>query len=198
MKIGICGGADVDVTLDPSLCYIGVDKGIETLLDQGIIPIVAVGDFDSLENIERIKDIDVERLPTKKDVTDTHFAIEYARIQGYDEMYLYGVTGGRLDHFMAVLCLLQKYRDIAIYIFDKGNKVQLLKPGKHLLNSDGYTYFSVFSIDKATIDLESCMYSLHQYHLTKDDPLCVSNQTIGTTAVITTSGDLLCIQSKDV
>ena len=28
--------------------------------------------------------------------------------KGYDEIELYGVTGGRLDHFFAVMCLLRK------------------------------------------------------------------------------------------
>ena len=36
--------------------------------------------------------------------TDTHAAIEYAISKGYDEIELYGVTGGRLDHFFAVMC----------------------------------------------------------------------------------------------
>lgn len=198
MKVGICGGANVNITLDPSLCYIGVDKGVETLLDNGIVPMLAVGDFDSLENMERIKGMDIKRLPTRKDVTDTHFAIEYAISQGYDELYVYGVTGGRLDHFMAALCLLQKYRDIAISILDQGNKIQLLKPGKHILSEDGYTYFSIFAIEEAIIDLASCQYPLEQYYLSKEDPLCVSNQTLNHVAYITTTSDILCIQSKDV
>lgn len=197
MKIGICGGAKVDVALDPSLCYIGVDKGIATLLENQMKPILAVGDFDSLEDKEMLKDLAIQQLPTRKDITDTHFALEYAINNGYDEIYVYGVTGGRLDHFMAVLCLLQKYRNVSIYIIDNGNKVQLLKPGKHFLNTTGYTYFSVFAIDEAVIDLDSCQYPLQQYHLTKQDPLCVSNQAINSKACITTTGDILCVQSKD-
>ena len=32
-----------------------------------------------------------------RDVIDTHAAIEYAISKGYDEIELYGVTGGRLE-----------------------------------------------------------------------------------------------------
>ena len=40
-------------------------------------------------------------------MTDTHAAIEYAISKGYDEIELYGVTGGRLDHFLQ-LCVCLK------------------------------------------------------------------------------------------
>ena len=198
MKIGICGGAKVTTTLDTSLCYIGVDKGIETVLENNITPILAVGDFDSLSNKELLTTLQVEQLPTRKDITDTHYALEHAIKQGYDEIYLYGVTGGRLDHFMAVLCLLKKYRDTTIYILNQGNKIQLLKPGVHIIKAEGYTYFSLFAITKATIDITSCQYPLHQYHLVKEDPLCVSNQIVGEFSTITTTDDIILIQSNDI
>lgn len=198
MKIGICGGAKVTTTLDTSLCYIGADKGIETLLEKNITPILAVGDFDSIINAKLLETLDIQRLPTRKDITDTQYALEYAITNGYNEIYLYGVTGGRLDHFMAVLCLLQKYRDTTIYILDQGNKIQLLKAGVHTVNKENYKYFSLFAITESIIDITSCEYPLQQYHLVKEDPLCVSNQVVGNFATITTSKDILLIESNDV
>lgn len=37
---------EIDISLD----YIGVDRGIEVLIDQGIKPIYAIGDFDSIRD----------------------------------------------------------------------------------------------------------------------------------------------------
>mgnify|MGYP000210964258 CR=1 FL=1 len=56
------------------------------------------------------ENLNIQILPERKDVTDTHAAIEYAISKGYDEIELYGVTGGRLDHFFAVMCLPEKYQ----------------------------------------------------------------------------------------
>ena len=78
MKIGICSA--LACKLDDSLKYIGVDHGVEILLKQGIKPVFAIGDFDSIENENVLSELDIERLPTRKDVTDTHAALEYAYI----------------------------------------------------------------------------------------------------------------------
>lgn len=126
MKIGICGALAEE--LDFSLDYIGVDRGIEILINLGIKPIYAIGDFDSIINKDLLVQLEIERLPTKKDVTDTHAAIEYAISKGYDEIDVYGVTGGRLDHFFSAMCLLEKYQNVKIRIINKQNVIELLKP----------------------------------------------------------------------
>ena len=91
MKIGICSA--LACKLDDSLKYIGVDHGVEILLKQGIKPVFAIGDFDSIENENVLSELDIERLPTRKDVTDTHAALEYALENGYDEVDIYGCDG---------------------------------------------------------------------------------------------------------
>lgn len=195
MKIGICSA--LAKQLDLSLDYIGVDRGVEILINQGIKPIYAIGDFDSISNEEILKELSIKRLPTRKDVTDTHAAIEYAIDQGYDEIELYGVTGGRLDHFMSALCLLEKYCDIKLRIIDKQNMIELLKPGKHRINSQGYKYFSLFALDETYLDIEHAKYTLTHYHLKRDDPLCVSNQVIDDYANVTNSQKVILIRAKD-
>ena len=117
MKIALCATHLEKMILPQDREYIGVDHGVEELLKQGITPKFAIGDFDSLN---------IQILPERKDVTDTHAAIEYAISKGYDEIELYGVTGGRLDHFFAVMCLLEKYQDVSIKVIDQQNCIQLL------------------------------------------------------------------------
>ena len=151
MKIGICSA--LACKLDDSLKYIGVDHGVEILLKQGIKPVFAIGDFDSIENENVLSELDIERLPTRKDVTDTHAALEYALENGYDEVDIYGVTGGRLDHFLSVMCLLEKYADKKIRIIDQQNVIQLLLPGTHKVYQDEYKYFSLYALDDAILIL---------------------------------------------
>ena len=195
MKIGICSALAKE--LDHSLNYRGVDRGVEILIKQGIKPIYAIGDFDSIENQNLLTKLKIERLPTRKDVTDSHAALEYALLQGYDEIDIYGVTGGRLDHFFSVMCLLEKYQSVKIRVIDSQNIIELLKPGKHKIMNDGYKYFSLFALKDSYIDIEHAHYPLHNYYLKHDDPLCVSNQTIEDFAYVTNSETIILIRSRD-
>lgn len=195
MKIGICSALAKNIDL--SLDYIGVDRGVELLINQGIKPIYAIGDFDSIKNISVLKDLNIERLPTRKDVTDTHAALEYALENGYDEVDIYGVTGKRLDHFLSVMCLLEKYADKKIRVIDQYNIIQLLLPGVHYVYSDEYKYFSLYALTDSYIDITGAEYPLDHYYLQRQDPLCVSNQVAGDVAVITTSKPIILVRSRD-
>lgn len=197
MKIGICGASLLDVELDKSLEYVGVDRGIESLLNQGIIPVIGIGDFDSIKNIDNLNKLEIKQLPTEKDITDTQAALEYVIGKGYDEIKLYGVTGGRLDHFMAIICLLEKYQDIDIEVIDKQNIIKLLKPGTNVISKSDHKYFSVFALSDCDITLKGCLYPLDNYLLKRDDPLCVSNQIEEEQAIINNNKNIILIVSKD-
>ena len=195
MKIGICSALAEE--LDSSLDYIGVDRGIEILVNQGIKPIYAIGDFDSIKNKDLLVQLEIERLPTRKDITDSHAAIDYAISKGYDEIDVYGVTGGRLDHFLSAMCLLEKYRNVKIRIINKQNVIELLKPGKHRIDQGDYKYFSLFALDNSYIDIEHAQYPLNNYYLRREDPLCVSNQTIDNYSYIRNSRAVILVKSND-
>lgn len=195
-KIGIYSSIDVGRIRDESIEYIAVDQGVVHLHKQGIKPLCVIGDLDSLKDQALLETLEVYVHPTTKDDTDTALAIEYAIEQGYEEIDLYGVTHQRLDHFMAVLCLLQKYKHIHITIYDEYNKIYLLKKGRHHIYKDDYTYFSLFAYTDTEVTLQDCHYPLDHYLLKSDDPLCVSNQMNQEYAWIEVSQDILFIQSR--
>ncbi len=197
MQIGICGASKFSSTLDKKIPYIAVDGGFDTALEQGIIPVYVVGDFDSIKNRESISDFQTKILPCRKDITDTEYAITYAIEQGYDEIYLYGVTGGRLDHFMAIICLLQKYQQCKLYIVDDQNIIQLLDNKKQIVDCLGYTYFSLFALEDTCISIESAKYPLVNYILSSSDPLCVSNEPVNNQCIITNDKPILFVLSKE-
>ncbi|UTY38879.1 thiamine diphosphokinase [Allocoprobacillus halotolerans] len=196
MKIGIYGSMNVGCVHDDTIDYIGVDQGVYHLYHQGITPIIAIGDMDSIEDDNILNHLQIRRYSSIKDDTDTALAIQYAIDHGYDCIDLYGVTHQRMDHFMAVLCLLEKYQDIAITVYDEWNKIFVLKPGKHQIFKEQYYYFSIFAFDESVITLTDCHYPLQHYHLKRNDPLCVSNQMNGEYAYIENSQTILFIQSR--
>lgn len=198
MKIGICATHLEDFQLSKDISYIGVDHGVEELLKQNIEPVFTIGDFDSLKDRETLKNLNLKILPTRKDVTDTHAAVDYAIEKGYDEIELYGVTGGRLDHFFAVICLLEKYKDIDMKIIDKQNYICLLKPGQHKIYSDEYKFISFFALEESLMTLKNAKYLLHDYLLKRDDPLCVSNEVDGDYMIVENTGDIFLMKSRDM
>lgn len=199
MKIGICSAVLTDMELPKDISYIGVDRGVEKLLAQGITPAFAIGDFDSISDphvLEAMKNVEI--LPERKDVTDTHAAVDWAYKNGYDEIYIYGATGARLDHFIAVLKLLELYRDINIFIVDRQNKLTLLRPGTYNIYPEGYKYFSFYALDRAVITITGAEYERTDYELLRNDPLATSNQVKGEYATLKTDGDLILVRAKDM
>lgn len=198
MKIGICGanlGKDI---LPGDIPFIGVDRGIEKLLSRGITPEWAIGDLDSIDNADVLKKIkEIRTLPVRKDVTDTHAALEWAIDMGYDDISIYGATGGRLDHFIAALCLLELHREVNITILDPLNEITLLTPGIHRFCADGYEYFSLFALDKAVITITGSEYDVADFVLLRKNPLGCSNQVKGEFTTVKTDADVLLIRSKD-
>ena len=196
MKIGIYCGVDAGKVKDLSIDYIGVDKGVEYLFQQDIQPIFTIGDMDSLSDLSLLDHLNIQRVSPIKDDTDTALALDYAFANGYDEVDLYGVTQKRMDHFLAVLCLLEKYQDKSITIYDQYQKIKVLLPGQHIIKKDGYHYFSLFAFHESIITLKECHYPLDHYLLKRDDPLCVSNQFNEDYAFIETSQTILIICSS--
>lgn len=90
---------------------IGADSGAETAIDAGILPDFIIGDFDSIRSpatLDRFPKERILRYPADKDQTDTELAIDLARSKGCDEVVIIGGGGGRLDHVIGILTLLER------------------------------------------------------------------------------------------
>lgn len=78
---------------------IAADGGFTSLEANGIVPDVALGDFDSLGFVPKARQ--VVRYPSVKDDSDTVLALDHAFRQGYRNVVVYGALGGRPDHTLA-------------------------------------------------------------------------------------------------
>lgn len=117
---------------------IAADKGYEFALNHGIIPEIVIGDFDSST---MPTNLNVLKLNVEKNETDGQEALAYAIKKGYDEIAIYGISGGRLDHEMGNLSLLKsgeeqgvsmvgKEYDVDIYFKSKGKYAFKTQKGK--------------------------------------------------------------------
>ena len=214
MNVLIVTGGFVDEALLLSLmnekkdyCIIGVDKGLETLDRLGIIPDMAVGDFDSADNSIKEKYANNDNtvlLNPIKDKTDTHEAVCEALKLAPESIVILGATGGRIDHLLGNIGLLKICLDNGIdnsCIIDKNNKIRMINKGTVIKKKELYGDFIslVPFTDKAEgITLEGFKYSLSDGILFKDDTLGLSNELVKEEGLIKVkSGYLLLLETKD-
>ena len=181
--------------------YIGVDKGALTLARNGKRMLLAIGDFDSVEEsdlayIKEYSDTLLQLNPIKDD-TDSEAAVMYAIEKGYQKIHLYGGLGGRLDHAMINLRLVSRFPE-TVYLHDQNNFIYSLAEGVHSIDKRDYTYISFFTEDKATISLEGLKYPLDKQQLTNKDTYTTSNEILEDRGIVTVhAGKVTVIQSKD-
>ena len=181
--------------------YIGVDKGALTLARNGKRMLLAIGDFDSVEEsdlayIKEYSDTLIQLNPIKDD-TDSEAAVMYAIQKGYQKIHLYGGLGGRLDHAMINLRMVSRFPE-TVYLHDQNNFIYSLAEGVHSIDKCDYTYISFFTEDEATISLEGFKYPLDKQQLTNKDTYTTSNEILEDRGIVTVhAGKVTVIQSKD-
>lgn len=217
MKIGIMAGGPSEWL--PSLedyqdkidFWIGVDRGVIVLLKRGIVPQLSIGDFDSVtaEELAMIqKQVpELSLFPAEKDETDLEIAIDWAIRQRPSDIYIFGATGGRMDHFLANVQLLQTKRVlqqagvINIYLIDEKNSLTVKTPGTYPLKADrAKKYISLLAVTKEVggITLSGFKYPLHQATLIRGSTLCISNELICESGNVSfEKGIIMMVRSND-
>jgi thiamine pyrophosphokinase len=87
------------------------DSGLDLALKAGLKPDLVLGDLDSTQRLDFLKDFPAERLVRvrhEKDETDTELGLSLLKEGGHERVSLVGGGNGRLDHFIAVYELFQR------------------------------------------------------------------------------------------
>lgn len=165
---------------------IGVDKGVEVLYHNDIMPNYIVGDFDSLPEAivhyyREETQVGVRAYNPVKDASDTEIAVRLGMTLGCGRLLILGATGGRIDHLWAnIQTLMIPFKaGVEAEIVDTQNRIRLIGELTHLKKEEAFgTYFSVFPLGEAVygFNLTGAKYPLKDHTLTPYDSLCVSNQ----------------------
>ena len=163
-----------------------------------------VGDFDSTKERAFCSRAKIIRVPSEKDETDTHLAINTAIENGYDELYIIGGLSGRLDHTLSNIYLLEALAQEGIYasICDGYNRVRYLRERSSLLiQKSEYKYFGLLPADREVkgIIIDGAKYPLKNAKLEKNNPsFAISNEVTENFAMVSTKkGGLFVIESKE-
>jgi thiamine pyrophosphokinase len=187
--------------------YVGADRGALFLVQHGIKPNIAMGDFDSVNETE----LALIRLnskqflscdPVMKDLSDTEMAFSWALDQNPQEIILYGALGTRFDHSLAnIHLLIQAMRNQTVCtIVDSNNRIRLINHSIRLQRTTCFSHVSLlpFTPMVTGITLQGFQYPLHEATLTIGQSLGISNRIVEPFGYIQISqGMLLVIESKD-
>lgn len=184
---------------------IGADRGAIFLLDAGIIPSLAVGDFDSItvDEKERLSDVkSVETLNPVKDDTDFEHALRRAIDMKPERITIFGVTGSRLDQTMASINLLALCLEanIPAFIQDRTNRIRMINGDFSIQKKDAFgKYFSILPFDSLVEDISLKGFAYEVDHLTLEKEISrgVSNEIKDDLAFVSCKGRLLIMETMD-
>ncbi|MDQ0215082.1 thiamine pyrophosphokinase [Oikeobacillus pervagus] len=189
--------------------WVGVDRGVYYLLENGIRPNVAFGDFDSVTKKEwqeiQEKVTDLKKYKPEKDETDMELALVWAFKQRPEKVYIFGATGGRLDHFLANIGLLVReewiHDEIQFEMVDKTNRISVYTPGTYELpRHSEMKYISFVPVTPIVkeITLKGFKYPLTNKTIRIGSTLCISNELVEKKGTFSFSdGILIMIRSRD-
>ena len=90
---------------------IAADSGLHAAIDLGLRVTAVVGDMDSVDPavlaVAEVTGSEIERVPRDKDNTDTELALLTAVARGARHITVITGGGGRLDHQLGVLAVMQ-------------------------------------------------------------------------------------------
>ena len=162
------------------------DGDIQCAREAGFIPQLYIG--DSVSGGQPAAGVEAVLLKPEKDLTDLQAAYEQARDRGFRRVILTACTGGRQDHHLANLQLLETAYDdgIAMEIWDPWNKIHYLRGGEMTLQCQEFRYFSIIPMDRMLehVEIVHAKYPLNVSAVTRGDSLTVSNEALEGTARI--------------
>lgn len=212
VQVAIIGSGPDDLIPDLSKyrekidVWIGADRGALIILQNELALDYAVGDFDSVNETElhiiKKKSTHFEQFPVEKDETDLELAIRKALSLKPSTIYLMGVTGGRIDHTLINIQLLNSLEQKNIHgvIVDEYNIIEQFEPGTYTLLLEEFypnVSFVPLTTEVEGITLKGFYYPLTEATLKMGSTLSISNKLIANSGTFSfTKGIVLVVRSR--
>jgi len=158
------------------------------------IPDLVIGDLDSILpiNLKQCENAGcvIERYPSEKDETDLELALlraeEKARLLGEQDIWLYGATGKRIDHFFGNVGLMLAYarKGYWLRIVDPEHELWIVQGREEICGSPGQEISLISLSEKSVVSTEGLYYPLKKGVLLQERPRGVSNVFLREKAVV--------------
>lgn len=179
---------------------VATDGALDHATECGIKVNTLIGDLDSLKDPshleERFPGLEILRYPEDKDWTDLELAIDWALQQSPTSIHVYGAAGGRMDHTMANLALLEKglHSGIPIEMISGDETVRLLQGNLILEGAAIGDRVSLLPISLfCTVSTQGLQYALDGDKLFRGQGRGISNIITSTPARVTVETGVLAV-----
>lgn len=205
-KLAVGSMDELGLHMSEADLIIAADSGYNNASRLGVRPGLLLGDLDSIDRKslapDELEHIEKIIVPAIKDDTDTQLAVDTAISRGADEIYIIGGLGGRLDHTLSTVFLLEYIKDKGArgVITDGRNRVRIMESGEELTIKRGYKYLSLVGLTDTCegVSISGVFYPLKDAVLERKYAFAVSNEITADAAEISLSkGILLVIESRD-
>lgn len=187
---GECKADGIPERIADNAYVIAADSGYDTAKKLGITPDLLVGDMDSIRNVP--SGIETLRVKAEKDDTDTMLAISIAKEKGAHSITVIGGAGGRADHWLSNIFMLEALADEGIdaCLMDGVNEIFVLKDGCVKIPNRG-GYFGLLALEDSVVTAKGCKYPLEGHTLRRTLPYAVSNEVTADFAEISVKGKMI-------
>ena len=205
-KLAVGSMDELGLHMSEADLIIAADSGYNNASRLGVRPGLLLGDLDSIDRgalaPDELEHIEKIIVPAIKDDTDTQLAVDTALSRGADKIYIIGGLGGRLDHTLSTVFLLEYIKDKGAWgvITDGRNRVRIMESGEELTIKRGYKYLSLVGLTDTCegVSISGVFYPLKDAVLERKYAFAVSNEITADAAEISLSkGILLVIESRD-
>ncbi|WP_106743817.1 thiamine diphosphokinase [Yoonia maritima] len=167
--------------------FIAADSGADHLLAAGIFPAAVIGDMDSISKSARATfDVVIHHIP-EQDTTD--FEKTLSRVDAPVVLAM-GLTGGRMDHTLAVLNVLARYRDRAVILLDETDLCFVAPEGETRVDAPIGTRMSLMPLADCRVSVQGLRWSFEDQDMHPIGFISSSNEIAGD-VVIQAEGPLL-------
>ena len=204
-KLAVGSMDELGLHMSEADLIIAADSGYNNASRLGVRPGLLLGDLDSIDRKslapDELEHIEKIIVPAIKDDTDTQLAVDTALERGADEIIIIGGLGGRLDHTLSTVFLLEYIKDKGArgVITDGRNRVRIMESGEELTIKRGYKYLSLVGLTDTCegVSISGVFYPLKDAVLERKYAFAVSNEITADAAEISLSkGILLVIESR--
>tara|TARA_A100000164_G_scaffold346171_1_gene346610 strand:- start:562 stop:1194 length:633 start_codon:yes stop_codon:yes gene_type:complete len=175
---------------------IAVDGAANILIDNGIIPNVAVGDFDSIDSSR--KDNITTIVHTKnQNKTDLEKTLDWCIDHNYLCLSIFGISGKSEDHFLGNFFIINEYADSIDCIIYTDHSTITPCIGKTIFKSFNGETVSIVSFEQENkVTSTNLEYPLDAYKLSPS-ARAIRNKSLGKTFTVESSDKVMVFQIKD-
>ncbi len=170
---------------------VAVDSGADTLMRAGVTPDLLVGDSDSISAETAAwllsKGVRSEIHPAHKDRTDLELALDAVAEVLPDEVWVTGASGGRPDHFLAVVGSVCRHAHLRPLLLESDYRAAVIAAGareSYSVAGESRTFSVIAPIGEAVVSVKGSEWELDHATLRPLDDRGVSNTVAGVSATV--------------